>query len=72
MYRLLEESGQPTNAAGTRQEHPPTKRPRKGETGQDSLREARWIEAPAMICWEASDQHVKAKRHPPRRMALCF
>ena len=49
--------------ADTRQEHPPTKRPRKGETGQDSLREARWRQPPAMICWEASDQHGKAKRH---------
>ena len=63
MYRLLEKSGQPTNAADARQEHPPTKRPRKGETGRESLRKARWRKPPAMICWEASDQHGNAKRH---------
>jgi hypothetical protein len=71
MYRLLEKSGQPTNEADTRQEHPPTKRPRKGETGQGSLREARWRKPPAMICWEASDQHGKAKRHSFGSGVLC-
>jgi hypothetical protein len=64
MYRLLEDSGEPTK----KQTPGKSIRPiqigaalKKGKTGRGSLRQARG-KTPAMICWEASDQHGNAKR----------
>jgi len=57
-------SGQPTKQQMPGKSNRQRSGPQKGETGRGSLRKARWKKPPAMICWEASDQHGKAKRHP--------
>ena len=63
MYRQLEDSGEPTKKQASGKSNPPRAALKKGKTGRMSLRQVRWTKPPAMICWEASDQHGKAKRH---------
>jgi hypothetical protein len=60
MYRLLENSGEPTK----KQASGKSIRPRAAHQREDRPEEpaiGTVQKAPAMICWEASDQHGKRK-----------
>ena len=69
MYRLLEDSGEPTEkqASGKSIRY---KRSRNRENQLDEPAIGTVEQLPAMICWEASDQHGKRKT-PLVGVAFC-
>jgi len=73
MYRLLERIPASPEHARRPARASANERPFiRGETGWGSLWKARWSQPPAVICWEASDQHGNARSRIGRCGSLCM